>query len=99
MFTGFFGGKSEDDKEKDEREIQELKDKLNKEFENKFEDEEQKMEDKMEDLLKNEPIFDENALKDMPDEWTQFIVSVEIPKLRLVLLDEDSQIEKEKIYH
>ena len=32
----------------------------------------------------------------MPDEWTQFIVSVEIPKLRLVLLDEDSQIEKEK---
>lgn len=50
----------------------------------------------MEDLLQNEPIFDENALKDMPNEWIQFIANIIIPKLRLVLLDEDSMIEKEK---
>lgn len=77
-------------------EVQEYKEKLNKEFEEKFADEEQKVDDNLENLLENEPIFDQNALQDMPNEWVQFIAALIIPKLRFVMLDEDSVTEKEK---
>jgi len=77
-------------------EIQEYKQELNKKFDEKFKDEEDKMNEDMEDLLQNEPIFDQGALKDMPDDWTQFVAMIVIPKLRFVLLGEDSLIDQEK---
>lgn len=96
FMSSLWGGKSEEEKLKDEQEIETFKDQLNKEFEEKFKNEEEKIGEKMENLLENEPIFDQEALRDMPDDWTQFMVNVVIPKLRVVLLDEDSSIEKEK---
>jgi hypothetical protein len=49
----------------------------------------------MENLLENEPIFDVDALKDMPDEWVRFAFTVIIPKIRLVLLNEQTTLERE----
>jgi hypothetical protein len=69
---------------------------LSKEFEEKFAHEENKMNEDMEDMLKNEPIFDQDALKDMPDEWIRLVALIVIPKLRFVLLNEDSEIDREK---
>ncbi|CAI2359786.1 unnamed protein product [Moneuplotes crassus] len=94
--SNFWGGKSEEEKLKDEQEIEQFKDKLNKEFDGKFKNEEEKIDEKMDSLLENEPIFDQEALKNMPNEWTQFLANIVIPKLRIVLLDEDSTLELEK---
>lgn len=95
-FSGLWGGKSEEEKQKEEAEIESYRIKLNEDFHGKFKEEEEKISEKMENLLENEPIFDQDALRNMPDEWTQFIANIVIPKLRLVLLDEDSTVENEK---
>ena len=94
--SGIWGGKSEQEKQEDIRAIEDYKDKLNREFEDKFREEEEKIEEKMDDLMENEAIFDQSALNDMPEDWINIIADVVIPKLRIVLLDEDSSVEKEK---
>ena len=47
-------------------------------------------------MLSTDPIFDQEALQDMPLDWVASIYSIIIPKLRIVLLDENSRANKEK---
>lgn len=47
-------------------------------------------------MMTNDPIFDQGALKDMPNEWTNIIAAVIIPKLRIALLDGDSTLDSDK---
>ena len=47
-------------------------------------------------MMQNYAIFDQEALKNMPNEWINMIASVIIPKLRIALLDEESRLEWEK---
>ena len=47
----FFGGKSDEEKAKDRREIQEYKARLNREFEKKYNELENKMNERMENLV------------------------------------------------
>lgn len=96
-FSGFWGGKSEEEKTRDKREIQEFKARKNREFEEKFEEEEKLVSERIDNIMQEgEVMFDANALKDMPDEWVRMITAVIIPKLRLVLFDKSSTREYEK---
>lgn len=93
----FFGGKSDEEKARDRREIQEYKARLNREFEEKFSELEKKMNERMESLVnEGDPMFDPNALNDMPEDWVNMIVSLIIPKFRFVMFHEESTRENEK---
>lgn len=66
-----------------------------KEFTDKYAEEEKLIEDQINDLLNNNTVFDAYNLKKMPDDYVQFVFTVILNKMVLILLDEDSRPTKE----
>ena len=88
-----FRGKTQEEKNKDKKDIAKFRRKKEKEFNEKYAEEENKQQ--LDDLMNNKTVFDAYDLKKMPEDYIQFIFNVTINQLVIILLDEDSTIDQE----
>lgn len=97
FFGAIIGGRSEEQKQIDNKEIAKYRKRKEKEFDEKFRGEEQLIEAQLEDIVGRNPIFNPYDLKKMPDDYVQFVFNVIIPKIKIIVLDEDSEVGNERL--
>lgn len=81
----FFGYRNMDKIEEDKKEVEKMKEKLDKEFMEKYQIEEEKLEKELEDFYNKKSIFDPDMIDQMPKDWVRFDLSLKIPEIMLSL--------------
>ena len=91
---GWIGfGRTEEDKIRDEEEIMEMKEEYEEKFKQEYDLQEEEIKSEIEEFIKTGGDYDPSAIFDMPDEWVQMLIKVQIPETHLSLYRKSSNFE------